>query len=216
VLDYLVKPIVKWPGELTPSYKRQRSPFSALWGKTLVLLERELKHLRAKNVILQMAIRDVDLRIDGRIKANARPAEHPGVIITFNSTHGPMSYWSDVYSDWGANVRAVALSLEALRAIDRYGVNKQGSQYEGYKRLPPATESGAREPLTAEQGAKLIGEIVAAPPSTILESQTFFDFAYKRAAGRLHPDNRETGDESKFVELQEAAAAIKKHFAANQ
>src|SRR5579863_10251967 len=45
-----------------------------------------------------------------------------GIILTFNSKHGPLSYPCDKYSNWQANLRAIALSLEALRAVDRYGV----------------------------------------------------------------------------------------------
>lgn len=39
------------------------------------------------------------------------------------------------YDDWRDNLRAVALSLEALRAVDRYGVSRRGEQYRGWQAL---------------------------------------------------------------------------------
>ena len=52
-----------------------------------------------------------------------------------------MSYPCDKYSNWQANLRAIALSLEALRAEDRYGVTRRAEQYKGWaKLLPPNAE----------------------------------------------------------------------------
>jgi hypothetical protein len=108
----------------------------------MYLLERELRALRAKNIVIQAAVTDQDIRNDGWLRANARP-EHPGVILTFDSRHGPLSYPCDAFNDWQANVRAIALALEALRKVDRYGVTKRGEQYTGWKALPAAGRSSA-------------------------------------------------------------------------
>lgn len=214
MFSYVVKPIVEWPGTLLPAYKRKRSQFNTPWGKTLKLLEREIRHLGGRNVILQMALREQDIRLDGGIKANARP-EHPGIILTFDSSeHGAMSYHTDLYMTWGDNVRAVALALEALRMVDRYGVNKAGTQYAGYKRLPSAGEAtnGRKRILTAEEAARFVGTVTELDSNAILTNKGFFEIAYKLAAKALHPDNQDTGDESRFIDLQDAAALLKKKF----
>ena len=39
MLQYTIKPIVQWPGDLTPNHKRQHSRFDSVWGRTLELLE---------------------------------------------------------------------------------------------------------------------------------------------------------------------------------
>lgn len=134
MIDWRVVPIQKWPGENTRA--RKRSPFDATWMQTTSLLERELKQLRARQIVLQMAVTDDDIRQDGWIRATARPA-HPGVILSMDSRYGPLSYPCDTFHDWQDNVRAIALALEALRKVDRYGVTKRGEQYTGWKALPP-------------------------------------------------------------------------------
>jgi hypothetical protein len=57
----------------------------------------------------------------------------------------PQRYATDAYTQkfagdlpgWQANVRAVTLTLEALRSIDRWGVSRRGQQYTGFLALPP-------------------------------------------------------------------------------
>lgn len=218
MLQYIVKPIMSWPGELTPANRRKRSQFMSQWGSTLELLQREIRFLAGKNVIFQCPVREQDIRVDGGIKSNARPSEHPGVIITFDSKHGPLSYHSDQYTDFQSNVRAIALALEALRAVDRYGVNKAGTQYSGYKRLPPAGEfTNGRKAMTEDEAAAFVAlhsgfdwAKGAVGANAVLTSANDFTALYKTAMRRLHPENKETGNEAAFVDLQEAAAILKK------
>lgn len=129
---YTCRPIERWPGSLSPF--RRRSPFSASWGDTTSLLDRELGQLGAARVVMQLAIRETDIRLDGQPYARA-VATHPGVILAFESIHGPLQYAVDSFDHWQANVRAIALALEALRKVDRYGVTRSGEQYRGWRAL---------------------------------------------------------------------------------
>lgn len=130
-----VAPIRDWPGELTRN--RSRSPFKAGLSDTMQLLEREIWHLtdtrtQRESAELLIAIPAGALwRQDGRPRAHA-VAEHPGVIFSLGSKHGPLSYPCDTFTTWQDNLRAVALALEALRKVDRYGVTKRGEQYRGF------------------------------------------------------------------------------------
>jgi len=54
-IDATFRPIEKWPGELTRS--RRRSPFRASWGMTLDLLKTEIRHLRGRQVVIEMDLR---------------------------------------------------------------------------------------------------------------------------------------------------------------
>src|ERR1051326_4226362 len=142
-MEFKFKPIVKWPR--VPENNRVRSQFSAKYSDTLELLESELRHLRARNpVLIQTYMRESDIRIDGLPRADARMPDNPGVIITFekwfaNGTFHdkgqalgfvkPVSVPCDRFLDWKDNLRAIALSLEALRRVDRYGVTQMGEQY---------------------------------------------------------------------------------------
>lgn len=132
--DMKVGPISEWPGPFTRD--RQMSKFSAGLSDTLRLLEREIYHLvdtyaQQKSAELLVAIPAGAFRLDGRPYANAK-AEHPGVIFSIDSRHGHLSYPCDTFTRWEDNLRAIALALEALRKVDRYGVTKRGEQYRGF------------------------------------------------------------------------------------
>ena len=198
-MNYTVRPIDAWTFERTIG--RKPSPFSASWSETTDLLTRELRHLRASHVVLQLAVTERDLRLDGWIRADARPS-HPGVILAFESKYGPLKYATDVFFTWQANVRAIALGLEALRKVDRYGIAKRGEQYTGWKALGGAT------PMPAAGGFTSIDDAIAflhehAPDvewdHDDLEAVTR---AYRAAAKRLHPDVGGTPED--FQRLDEA------------
>jgi len=133
-----VAPIREWPGELTSH--RTRSLFKAGLSDTLQLLDREIWHLtdtrtQRESGELLIAIPAGELwRLDGRPRAHA-VAEHPGVIFSLDSKHGHLSYPCDTFTTWQDNLRAIALALEALRKVDRYGVTKRGEQYRGFLAL---------------------------------------------------------------------------------
>lgn len=115
------------------------SPFSSPWTKTIRLLERELRLHGAEQVVLEIDFRERDLRLDGFPRADRR-AQSPGVVLSFTAVGVPGSpklrYEVATFDDWRDNLRAVALGLEALRAVDRYGVTKRGEQYAGWVALP--------------------------------------------------------------------------------
>lgn len=129
------------------------SPFSASWTSTVRLLGQEVEHLQPEQTILEVDMREQDLRLDGLPRASAVAAS-PGVIITLIGTpHGTLRYPCSTFWTWQDNVRGIALALEALRKVDRYGVTKRGEQYAGWKALP----SGDANP-SPERGRQLVYE----------------------------------------------------------
>jgi hypothetical protein len=144
VIDLKFRPITTWPGG---AIEPRRSPFRANYGVTLRLLERELDYLGARNVFLQVALDESEIRLDGRPRARAT-ARHPGIILTFDSRYGPLQYATAEFDTWQDNIRAIALGLEALRKVDRYGITKRGEQYTGWKALPAGGNGGVMD--TAE------------------------------------------------------------------
>ena len=139
MIDCRFKPIEKWPSKPTPSWSRQRGQFKAGWQKTLDLLERELNRLSAKDITVEGFFRPADIRNDGWPKSSSRPTQ-PGVILSFSTKQGRMVMPCDRYDNWESNLRAIALTLEALRAVERYGaVSEQQEQYTGWLKLPAAS-----------------------------------------------------------------------------
>lgn len=119
--------------------------FRTSWSATVALLARELRHLDAKGISIELDMEARMFRQDGLPRSDAR-SRSDGVRISFSSKYGPLRYETNEFAGgygetgWQQNVRAIALSLEALRKVDRYGVSKRGEQYRGWKELPTGTD----------------------------------------------------------------------------
>lgn len=145
-----------WPGALTfEPFERKSSQFQAGLDDTRTLLRYEVGRLGrttdSRQIVVQLAIGETDLRADGQPKVRA-DFKHPGVIVSFDSRHGSLRYATDRFKTWDANLRAVALGLEALRKVDRYGIGADGEQYTGFR----AIETGSGIPTTSEAARALL------------------------------------------------------------
>lgn len=151
-LGVTFRPIEGWPVDFTRH--RRRSSFSASLTRTVDLLARELRELSARRIVIQLAVDEGALRMDGLPRADARP-EHPGIVLSFESKWGPLKYATDEFWTWQDNLRAIALAMEALRKVDRYGVSKRGEQYTGWRAIPASTDPAAAI-QTAEQAREVL------------------------------------------------------------
>lgn len=199
-----VAPIREWPGAL--SRTRRYAPFRASLAATLDLLDREIRELtdtRAQRDSAELLVAipaGVLWRQDGRPRAHA-VAEHPGVIFAIDSKHGHLSYPCDTFTTWQDNLRAVALALEALRKVDRYGVTKRGEQYRGFLALEataaPAGFSSASEALDFIENVAGYGPASMSSVATVL----------RRAQRESHPDTG--GDSATFQRVSLAEAKLR-------
>ena len=208
---FTFRPIDTWPGDQTRT--PQRSRFGASWSSTDDLLERELAMLKARNVVIQLALDESDIRIDGKPRANARP-RHQGVILAFDSRYGPLKYATDTFDRWQDNLRAIALGLEALRKVDRYGITKRGEQYTGWKALPSGTPGAVA--MTPSEAARLLAVWGLEDNHESTVAQVAVDpklraEAYRKAAKRMHPARGGHADD--FRRLQDAKAVLEEHLA---
>lgn len=151
-MNVTFRPLTIWPYPSTKN-RRSRWTFKTPWSNTLSLLQREVDAIGGRNVVLGAGFREQDLRLDGMPRSGAKVPQHPGIEISFDSRHGRLVYASDACEWWEHNVRSVALGLESLRAVDRYGITRRGEQYAGWKALPV----GEADP-SPERGRGLIAE----------------------------------------------------------
>lgn len=210
---YNVRPI----SDRTPfTGEHENSQFTSTWSDTLQLLERELWFLDAEHVVIEVDVAERAIRADGMLRADAKAAS-PAVRIAFDSRHGPLQYATDRFvrpsfqrkgaqHDWQHNVRAIALGLDSLRRVDRYGITRRGEQYAGWKALPPAGGEEIAMPvaMTVEGAARFIAEhaVDVTADEVLTQWRAGRTTAYRVAARRLHPDNG--GEVSLFHRLQEA------------
>lgn len=181
-----------------PAEHGRPSPFTAAFGDTVRLLYIELGHLEAERVVIELDLQERHLRLDGMPRADAR-VDHDGVRLSFDSKWGPLRYetaeFTRVYyrgdhEGWQVNLRAVALAMEALRKVDRYGVSKRGEQYRGWRQLTASTDPA--DAITTPAQAR-----------AVLDSYGGVTEAIKAT----HPD-RHGGDATEFRRVQRARELV--------
>ena len=167
-----------------------------------------MEYLDATRIVLQLDVGAGQIRRDGMMHANAK-VNFPGVRISFESRYGPLTYATDMHecqyrlsklNGWQANVRAIALALEALRAVDRYGVTRRGEQYTGWTAI--AAEPAA---MTREQAAEFLAHWSGLARSEVVMSPSA---AWRRAARKAHPDAG--GDADTFARLTRARELLER------
>lgn len=159
------------------------SPFRATLGKTLTRLSLEMEALHATMIVIELDVDDRDIRLDGYPRANAL-VHSAAVAVSFESRFGPLRYATNEFQRWEDNLRAVALAMQALRAVDRYGVSKRGEQYQGWKALPMSTDPADAIQTEAQARALLVDN---------------YGGSIRRALIETHPDRGGDADEFRKV-----------------
>jgi hypothetical protein len=186
-----------------PKCAYRHSPFRSTLSTTLNLLAREIRMLNGKQIVVMLDIRERDIRLDGLPRADARIGE-PCVALSFESNWGPVRKVTGEYRTWQDNLRAISLSLEALRSVDRYGVSKSGEQYRGWRALPVSTD-GAALLTTSDEAVDFLSQ-------WFVDGNDDLDAALRKAMMETHPDHGGDSDEFRKVlkcrDLLRAAAVL--------
>jgi hypothetical protein len=202
------RPIQSWPDRRPANAPRKRAQFKATFGKTLGELERELSALKVSEVVLELDVGESDLRIDGWPRADARPRS-PGVVLNLeHPTQGWLRFPCETYDRWEDNFRAIRLALEALRAVDRYGVTRRAEQFAGWRALPASTTPT----MTTRDAAVVLERYVGAKPGTlageILTDPKAARWAAREAIKVTHPDRGGTAEAFNEVQIARRALAV--------
>lgn len=214
-MSILFRPIKLWPEAV--KIERLRAPFKADHRSTLALIEREVRMINGIDAVVEIALHEKQFTREGLPYSEARP-EHPGVIVRVRkpviNPKGkrdmvPLYFPAARFSTWQANLRAVAISLEDLRRIDRYGVTQNSQQYLGFgKYLPGPVHEGV---MTLEAAARFVVSIWPGEhdPKDLIDHADEWREAYRMATTKLHPDAG--GDADKWAQLQAAKTLLDDH-----
>lgn len=190
-MKYEIRPLAAWT-DPTTEIRRSSNVFRASWPDTLNLLGCEAEKLGARLVVVQVDVAEGDIRRDGMLRANAKIG-HPGVTVSFDCDIGPLRYATDAYDSWKANVRAIALGLEALRAVDRYGITRRNEQYVGFKAIAaPVTGFTSADEAFRWMRDRILHKDCSCTPRDM----------YRQLARRMHPDTG--GDPADWERLAQA------------
>lgn len=146
-------------------------------------------------------------------RANARPT-HPGVILAIESNKGPLSFPCDKFTTWQDNLRAIALALEALRKVDRYGITPNDEQYTGWKQLgsahvPTDSLSDACTLLARIAWPNEAPDMQAQWAPKIATDRDVAQGTYRQARIKAHPD-RNGGEQANWDAVEAAAEVLRK------
>lgn len=187
-----------WPDgqPRTPAHLRERSIYKVTQDRAQRDLIRELELMGAKDVVLSTNLR---LRNDGLPYANQKRPDDPGVAIYWTTASGTkVGFGCDRFTRIRCNMRALGLTVAALRAIDRAGCTDvlEGA-YRGWAQLPATTRAYTRP------WHVVLGFDPDATPQRLALRARYRDLARKR-----HPDHG--GSNEQMSELTDAYDRAKK------
>ncbi len=132
---------LQWPDgwKRTAPELRARSRFYLGFADALRTMRAELERIGAANVVITS---DLPVRRDGLPYAqDPRRGTDPGIAVWFQ-LGGQERVWAcDRWLSPAENLRAIALSIEALRGLERWGAGDVVTRaFAGFNALPPGPE----------------------------------------------------------------------------
>lgn len=189
---------LQWPAgrprtaapETTYVFRRagSRSRYTITQAVDLILAE--LGRMGVESVVISSNLR---VRLDGRPHADQRAPQDAGAAIYFQHRGRQVCFACDKWSTVEDNLRAISLTLEAVRGMERWGAASIEATFTGYAALPAPAGANWWEVLEVERGT---------PSPDVIRA------SYRRLVKQHHPDTGGSAD--KFREIQEAYQAWEK------
>lgn len=167
---------LSWPIGRPRSRNRKHAQFKQAGSRigipaAIKRLETELDRIKGQNPVLSSNLR---VRLSGDVVANAGEPGDAGVALYFSYKGKARVFASDQYYRVADNITAIAMHIEALRAIERHGVGTIEQALEGFKALPVDSASNWRAVFGFKPEER--------------PSLDALDSAYKTRAKEAHPD----------------------------
>lgn len=128
-----------WPEGWKRTRIRSGARFKQSFTGARDFLFAELHRMEATNCILST---NLQLRRDGLPLANQRNPEDAGAAVYFSYKKRGMVFACDRYARIEHNIYAIALTIEALRGIERWGASDMMERaFTGFTALPASTQT---------------------------------------------------------------------------
>jgi len=172
--------------------------------------------MKAKHVVVST---DLPLKANGDFYANASNPQDPGVAVYFTWKGTPYQMACDRFPRIWENVRAIALTIESMRAIERHGASHLLERaVSGFRALPPGDGSTPAAPPArpwwdvfgvADVAGTPASEIAANPDHVMRKPLlSMVETVYRQNVAANHPDKG--GDPAVMAEINLAIAAARK------
>lgn len=179
-----------WPEGWARSNSAQPALFKVTMSEAIDHLYNELDRLGATDIIVSSNMR---VRLDGRPYADQNRMADEGVAVYFNYNGSQQCIPCDKWTTVKDNIRAVGLTVEALRGLERWGAKEMvNAAFKGFKALPAAGD-------TTSSAQKLWFDVLQVSPQADWD---VIEAAYRRLLHKVHPDKG--GSEAAFAEVQAA------------
>lgn len=183
---------LEWPSHVRRSTYKRVGPYRVSMAKARDDLYRELELFGATKALISSNAR---LRLDGKLAAQQGPVSDAGVAIYFTKDHEKYVIACDKWMHLQDNIRAVGLTIQAMRAIERHGTaGMVADALVGFKAIPATTGVVWWEALGLR------------PEATPGEIET----AFRQRVKTLHPDVS-PGREDEYQQLLEAYRLARLH-----
>jgi hypothetical protein len=163
-------------------------------------LEDQIERLGGKYPMLSS---NIELKMDGRPRADRSPPADPGACVYFELKGRPLAMACDAYTTVQMNVAAIANHIDAVRRQERYGVASAEESLQAFAALP------APDTLALAGGKHW--QVLGLHRETILQlsapaaQRARINDAFRAAAATEHPDKG--GSEAAMAELNAARDA---------
>lgn len=150
-----------WPK--TEPYSRGTSKFQTDLPRALANLKKQIELMGGKNLVLS-----------SNYTLGANNPKEPGVVAYFEWQQIPMAAPCDRWNRIESNVQAIALTVEAMRGMERWGAKHMiKAMFTGFKALPENTASAPW------------WEVLGVPQTASVDQ---VKSAYRDLVKRHHPD----------------------------
>lgn len=193
---------LRWPeGWPRLNGRKGTGPFRTSADTAIRSLYENMRALKATGLVLSS---NCKIRNDGTPYREDMVArlKDPGVAVYFTYAGKPMVMAQDAYQLPMANIRSLALAIDAMRAIERHGGGYMMQRsFDGFAQLPPPGGAEAYQKKPWRGVLELPEAVYGALPK---DNQLILaEAAYRRAAKAAHPDTP-GGEAEKMAELNVA------------
>lgn len=189
-----------WPTSQprTPSHRRKANVHFSRNLSVMGALRDVQNEVRLLGGLDLVVSSNIKLRVDGFPRSDQRIPDDPGVAVYFERKKARLVFACDKFDRPEHNLRAIAMHLEALRGMERWGVGSLDQAFAGYQALP---DSSAERPWWEVLGIDRItaSSLHRRPDS---ERREFLVARFRERAKCVHPDAG--GTQEAFVDLQRA------------
>jgi hypothetical protein len=184
---------LSWPigRSRTPAHQRKYGNLNKMpSGRVRQLLVSELQKMNVSSFVISS---NVSVRRDGLPYSGQREPEDTGVVLYFTRKGQDIAISCDAWQSVDANLRAIGLTIEAIRGMERWGTEEMVDRaFNGFKELPETIIMG-------EHTSRAWWEVLGVAQNASL---TVVHAAYRALLHERHPDKG--GSDFEFQELQKA------------